>query len=444
MPDAGAVLNRIAETMLLDYIAVYYVSAETSEFTWYSFDNKANIIRFEQVGKDFFKETTEEAMRSVYEDDKYIFTDFIQRDYLISHLAKGEMKTYEYRDVKNGEVVYHAIRVTRSISESEDYFVLGVLSVDKEIRMKREVEKAESERELFNTIAGSLASKYDMIYYLDLVSGKYVRYSSGIKYGCLETQESGDDFFNNVYDFADRIVHPMDRDRVLSFVDHDYLLSSLESKKHLTIDYRINVDGEPQYTRATVMMSSDRNHLILGIENIDEEVRREQERARALDLANELARRDGLTGVKNKSAYKELESKLQERLDSGIHYFPFGILMCDINDLKMINDTYGHVAGDEAIKKASKLICTVFAHSPVFRVGGDEFVVFLNGDDYQSRHSLLESIRTEVKKTLRENGFPIIATGLAVYDPEKDKKVTDVFNRADTLMYENKSQLKGS
>lgn len=442
MPDAGAVLNRIAETLLLDYIAVYYVSADTSEFTWYSFDTKANLIRFEQVGKDFFKETTEEAMRSVYDDDKHIFTDYIQKDYLISHLSKGEMKTYEYRTVEKGEIIYHAIRVIRSISENEDYFVLGVISVDKEIRMKREVEKAETERVLFNNIAGSLASKYDMIYYLDYVSGKYVKYDTSRQIGSLEQQESGSDFFEILYSYADKVIYHQDRSRVLSFMDHDHLLSSLESKKHLTIDFRIVESGEPKYMRVTVMMSSDRKHLILGVENIDEEVRREQEHARALDLANELARRDGLTGVKNKNAYHELEAKLQKRLDSGIKYFPFGFIMCDINDLKQINDSYGHVVGDEAIKRASKLICTIFAHSPVFRVGGDEFVVFLDGDDYQSRHALLESMRAEVKKTIRENGFPVLATGLADYDPDRDETVIDVLNRADTLMYENKAMLK--
>jgi GGDEF domain-containing protein len=54
--------------------------------------------------------------------------------------------------------------------------------------------------------------------------------------------------------------------------------------------------------------------------------------------------------------------------------------MFDLNDLKHINDRYGHERGDEYIVNCCRLICQVFKHSPVFRIGGDEFVALLRGE----------------------------------------------------------------
>lgn len=61
---------------------------------------------------------------------------------------------------------------------------------------------------------------------------------------------------------------------------------------------------------------------------------------------------------------------------------PFAIVMFDVNDLKKINDTAGHQAGDQYLCEACKIICDIFKRSPVFRVGGDEFAVIAQNNDY--------------------------------------------------------------
>ena len=123
----------------------------------------------------------------------------------------------------------------------------------------------------------------------------------------------------------------------------------------------------------------------------EEDVRREKEHPQALSTANEMARRDELTGTKNKTAYHETEKELQRLVKDGGE--PFGIVVCDINGLKLINDTEGHKAGDDYIKSACRLVCRIFHHSPVFRVGGDEFVVVLKGQDFAERVSLISVLR---------------------------------------------------
>ena len=116
--------------------------------------------------------------------------------------------------------------------------------------------------------------------------------------------------------------------------------------------------------------------------------------------------------------------------------------MCDVNDLKLMNDTRGHSFGDEAIRRASRMVCNVFEHSPVFRVGGDEFVAVLKGRDYEQREELFHRIKEESLANKRSRSGPVVACGIAEYDPEKDKRIEDVYERADEQMYEVKNELK--
>ena len=192
----------------------------------------------------------------------------------------------------------------------------------------------------------------------------------------------------------------------------------------------------------TVQKTADETHYIIGIENIDDEIKKEKQHLKALNTEKELARRDELTGVKNKTAYTELEKSVQSNIDNGMDYLPFGLVVCDTNDLKKINDSQGHVAGDEYIKQSAKLLCNIFDHSPVFRVGGDEFVIFLRGDDYTNRVSLMKTLQDQVWENLKAKSGPVLASGMAEFTPEKDSLVTEIFDRADKAMYKNKRDLK--
>ena len=88
---------------------------------------------------------------------------------------------------------------------------------------------------------------------------------------------------------------------------------------------------------------------------------------------DEMAFKDSLTGVKNHAAYSRIKEKMESKLQQdGNHRFAIAVM--DVNNLKQVNDAIGHKAGDALIISAAKLLCDVFAHSPVCRIGGDEFV----------------------------------------------------------------------
>ena len=159
------------------------------------------------------------------------------------------------------------------------------------------------------------------------------------------------------------------------------------------------------------------------------------------DEAQTIALTDPLTGVKSKHAFLFFQKEIDASIEAGTAE-AFAVVVCDVNGLKVINDTLGHKAGDEYIRSACKMICDTFQHSPVFRTGGDEFVVIMRGRDYIIRKELVLALHDRSVEHISKNEV-VISGGLSEYDPEADGSFHDVFERADALMYEEKKLLKG-
>lgn len=186
-------------------------------------------------------------------------------------------------------------------------------------------------------------------------------------------------------------------------------------------------------------------------QNINEQLTRILDRTQKLiiiqDHAEEMdriANVDALTKVRNKRGYDEKITQLNEELKNG-ECKGFGMAMVDLNDLKKINDRYGHDKGDLAIQRLCGVICSMFKHSPVFRIGGDEFVVVLEGEDLENSQELIDGLAEKWKKNqdsseLKPWEKSDAAVGFAEYQ-EGDTAET-VFKRADRAMYEQKNRMK--
>lgn len=160
-----------------------------------------------------------------------------------------------------------------------------------------------------------------------------------------------------------------------------------------------------------------------------------------MSYINALAYRDALTGVKNRTAYNEAAANMNVKMGSNKN-ISYAVLVADINKLKSANDKYGHDAGNQLIIKASKIICDIFKHSPVFRFGGDEFIVILENEDFEKREELVRLMDERcAESSVAVTGGTIgvsIARGLEAYTPAIHESFEDVFSRADRKMYENK------
>ena len=144
--------------------------------------------------------------------------------------------------------------------------------------------------------------------------------------------------------------------------------------------------------------------------------------------------------MKSKLAYAETEQEINERIANG-NEVPFSVVVCDVNGLKYINDTYGHKAGDEYIQRAAKMICGLFMHSPVYRTGGDEFVAILSDADYLNRTAIMKQLHDMSVDNIGK-GEVVVSGGISDYEPGESESLKSVFEKADALMYEEKKLLK--
>ena len=181
--------------------------------------------------------------------------------------------------------------------------------------------------------------------------------------------------------------------------------------------------------------------LIVMVSNYRSMQKWEKKAAKERDEAKTIALTDPLTGVKSRHAYLLKQKEINASIEDG-NAGAFAIAVCDVNGLKVINDTLGHKAGDEYILSASRMICDIFQHSPVYRTGGDEFAVILSGRDHINRKELLLELHRRSVEHISTKEV-VISGGLSDYQPGTDTSFHDVFERADVLMYEEKKLLKG-
>ena len=223
-----------------------------------------------------------------------------------------------------------------------------------------------------------------------------------------------------------------------------------EGKNHLYVFLPIH-EGEEAYGYIIFRdcMEKVENHFLQNYQSRMGLVFDKFRHALSLDLINkrliEVMRKDPLTNVNNRMAYEDKEKFLQSEINSDSDT-RFAIAVFDVNNLKLVNDSKGHDAGDEYLIRACHLICDVFKHSPVYRVGGDEFIAVLSGDDYQQREDRLTELNNRM--STYTNVLPLpddyisVACGISSYDPAKDMSVQDILKRADEKMYINKAKMK--
>ena len=156
-----------------------------------------------------------------------------------------------------------------------------------------------------------------------------------------------------------------------------------------------------------------------------------------------LAYVDSLTKVKNKTAYDDTTKYIDSQIKNGMA--EFAVIMCDLNYLKIINDNYGHQAGDLALKRAAELLCTAFPMSSVFRIGGDEFVIIPSGIEYARLDEHLRNIKNmldaERASSDELDKRVSISVGSAAFNHNTDHSYRDVYERADMMMYEEKQRI---
>ena len=299
-------------------------------------------------------------------------------------------------------------------------------------------------KDAFCQIAMTLAKHFDSLYYVDIETGQYFEYVPLQTPAENAIPKFGDDFFAESVGNSGKYIHPDDMDRVRNILNKDAMKKRMKENNSYSLSFRMLVNGNVIHMRHIEVKCEDERHVLCCLENVEKEFRKKRDLERSLETEKKLARRDSLTGVRNNNAYSEFAETVDERIKARVEDYQFAVVMCDINDLKLINDTRGHSYGDEAIQRASRIICDIYKHSPVFRVGGDEFVVFVSDADFERKDMLLEKIKKESLLNDKARSGPVIACGMAVFEPDKDTSIETVYERADQKMYQDKKTIKAS
>ena len=432
-----ATYHHIANALASRYEVIYYINAKTNEYVQYSASEEYARLGTMNKGTDFFVDCVSDIRKYIHPDDAEWLITELDKDKLIYNLSLTGYISLTYRQFFGNTAEYVNMQVV-SPKNDPGIIVMGVTNIDAQIKRERSIEeKSRSYAEVIRALAG----RYEVIYRVDLVTDEYLEYSSSSKYAQIHIGHSGNDFFGDTHRNMKTQIYEEDYSMMAHAMEKEVFLAGLKETGTYTLNYRLMLDGRPQYvTLFAVQPKEDPSHVVIAVSNVDADIRREMEYKQAIGSAMDMAVKDALTGVKNKYAYVQAEAALDSDIAEG-KVQDFAIMVADVNGLKNINDTLGHNAGDEYIRNACHLVCTVFKHSPVFRVGGDEFAVSLKGQDLEARKELMAVLENEVSSN-REKGLVTISVGIAEYEHGSDIRVQDVFERADKYMYAQKKMFK--
>jgi diguanylate cyclase (GGDEF)-like protein len=161
------------------------------------------------------------------------------------------------------------------------------------------------------------------------------------------------------------------------------------------------------------------------------------------DKLRHLSYHDSLTGVSNRRYFDEhLSSEWQRAVRFG---YPLSLLIIDIDDFKAFNDRYGHIMGDEALKKVAAVLNSLINRSGdiVARYGGEEFVVLMIGADENGSDQMAGEILSRLKilslpHDMTERGILTVSIGVSTMLPALELQADELLRRADQALYRAK------
>ena len=156
-------------------------------------------------------------------------------------------------------------------------------------------------------------------------------------------------------------------------------------------------------------------------------------RKQKLVYLQRMANMDMLTEAMNRNAYENMSKYLDEQ---EIELKTTGVVLLDLDDLKIINDTYGHEKGDEALKLCYQCIRQAFKNEKnCFRIGGDEFAYVYHSEEKDQIPSCISILNRILKEKTRDFVYPLsISAGYAYYTPDTDIDFKDIVRRSDTCL----------
>ena len=289
----------VAQALASDYFCIYYVNVENDRFIEYSSSSEYRKLGIPRTSSDFNLFSRETFEPFIYPEDRDRFLEDFTKKKVMEALDKHQLYTITFRMMFDDVPTYVHLKVTRMIEEEGHHVVIGISSIDEQMKARVAYEKAHHASNTYSRVAQALAGDYFSIYVVNPDTDQFIEYSATSEYDQLGIEKEGDDFFNLSRKNMDRIIYDEDRDRFMGIFVKDRLMEILERDGSFTMKYRLMIEGQPTYVsmKATLLKDEDGRQLIIGTNNIDAQMKREEAYRQRMEEARTDAKNDFLANM---------------------------------------------------------------------------------------------------------------------------------------------------
>lgn len=189
-----------------------------------------------------------------------------------------------------------------------------------------------------------------------------------------------------------------------------------------------------KYLKKNIKIMKENFELKIEITNLKNQLKEQSDISKT---HKKLADSDFLTQVANRLSFVRAVEDMQK--DFIEKNYPFTLIYIDLDNFKIINDTYSHNQGDDVLKKvAMQLVVDNRAHTVIGRLGGEEFGLLIPGlNEYESL-AIAERTRLSIENLIFNKADIKITASIGIYSPDKSDSTDDIIYKADKAMYYSK------
>ena len=281
---------NLALALANDYTSLFVIDSQNDSYVEYAVNGIDKELLPVSKGENFYQDVHKNCREQVWPEDQEYFLNTFRKENVQQALKDGKSFSLTYRLTIDGKPRYFYLK---TIQGTDSTIVIGVQDIDTQKRKEIETEK---EKRTYSEIAEALASRYEVIYYINADTNEYTQYSASKQYANLGTNKKGTDFFSDAVKDIQKYIHPEDRAYVLEKIQKSVLMQNFRQTGAITLRYRQLLEGRQQYMSMLIVQPKNQdNRIIIGVFNTDAQVRHEQmmqvQNRTFSDISNALAQR---------------------------------------------------------------------------------------------------------------------------------------------------------
>lgn len=360
----------------------------------------------------------------IHNDDKNIFNERMNVEFMNRHFLESDSEIDVWFRKKSNDLYKWAVaKIIKTPNYTDENKELYLFVQDNNIPTRLNIDlKLLDQYKILQAVTNIFIG----VSFVDLESDTYINYRTINEYKDNYIGRASVDLKKFINDF----VEPEFISNALDFVSLDLLPEKIKNKKTLSTEVISKKYGWVRMSFFPISYDYNGNliNVVFATSVIDEQKRREEELIK-------LSRYDVLTGVFNRFSYEDDLAKYKEDKNLDV------IISADVNNLKYINDTYGHNVGDLLIKRAANCLNKVLSmYGKVYRTGGDEFVSIINVSKTKV-NDIIERINKEINEENLGSNFKLsVSIGFSIHFDYQDKSIRELIQISDKKMYAAKEK----